>query len=85
MPDNSGFIRETQEDLYALYNEGAEVSDFIHKIVPEGTSRTELYTMSVTQYDFMPKSHKYPCDFYADFLFDVEVSINEEKLTFFYE
>ena len=54
LPSNSGFIRETQEDLYVLYNEGAEISDFIHKIVPEGTSRTELYTMSVTQFDYKP-------------------------------
>lgn len=48
LPTGCGFTRETQTDLYKLYNEGAEVSDFIQKIVPDGTSRTELYTMSVT-------------------------------------
>ena len=46
LPKSSGFTRETQQDLYSLYNAGAEVADFIQKIVPEGTSRTELYTMS---------------------------------------
>ena len=64
LPPKSGFTRETQEDLYALYNEGAEISDFIHKIVPEGTSRTELYTMSVPQFDYKPVQRKYPYDFY---------------------
>ena len=87
LPENSGFTRETQEDLYALYNEGAEVSDFIRKIVPEGTSRTELYTMSVTQYDYKPDTRKYPFDFYfySDFLYDVEINYNNEKFTFSYE
>lgn len=79
---SSGFVRETQKDLYSLYNAGAEVSDFIQKIVPEGTSRTELYTMSVTQYDFKPEQRKYPFDFYfyADYLHNVEVQFNDEKL-----
>lgn len=87
LPNGCGFIRETQSDLYELYNEGAEVSDFIHKIVPEGTSRTELYTMSVTQFDYKSKSKKYPFDFYfyADFLYDVKVNFNQEQFMFSYE
>ena len=32
LPPSSGFTRETQNDLYSLYNAGAEVSDFIQKI-----------------------------------------------------
>ena len=54
LPDASGFTRETQIDLYSLYNAGAEVADFIYKIVPEGTTRTELYSMSVTQFNYVP-------------------------------
>lgn len=42
LPENSGFTKETQEDLYALYNEGAEVSDFIRKIVPERKSLNKI-------------------------------------------
>ena len=84
---SSGFTRETQQDLYSLYNAGAEVSDFIQKIIPEGTSRTELYTMSVTQFDFKPSQRKYPFDFYlfADNLYNVEIHFNEEKYIFSYE
>ena len=87
LPIGSGFIRETQQNLYELYNEGAEVPDFIQKIVPEGTSRTELYTMSVTQFDFKPKSRKYPYDFYfyADSLYEVEVNFEDELFLFSYE
>ena len=87
LPKSSGFNRETQQDLYSLYNAGAEVSDFIQKIVPEGTSRTELYTMSVTQFDFKPNQRKYPFDFYffADNLYNVEILFNEEKYIFSYE
>ena len=87
LPENCGFIRETQTNLYDLYDEGAEVADFIQKIVPEGTSRTELYTMSVTQYDFKPSCRKYPFDFYfhADSLYDVEVCFNNERFIFSYE
>ena len=87
LPTSSGFTRETQLDLYSLYNAGAEVSDFIQKIVPEGTSRTELYTMSVTQFDFKPKQRKYPFDFYlfADYLYNVEIHFNEEEYIFSYE
>ena len=58
LPSKSGFRRETQIDLYALYDLGAEIPDFIQKIVPDGTSRTELYTMSVTQFDFRPTRKK---------------------------
>ena len=32
LPKSSGFTRETQQDLYSLYNAGAEVSDFIQKV-----------------------------------------------------
>lgn len=87
LPQSSGFIRETQVDLYSLYNSGAEVSDFIQKIVPEGTSRTELYTMSVTQFNYTPEQRKYPFDFYfyADYLYDLEILFNKEKYVFSYE
>ena len=87
LPKSSGFTRETQLDLYSLYNAGAEVSDFIQKIVPEGTSRTELYTMSVTQFDFKPKQRKYPFDFYffADCLYNVKIHFSEEEYIFSYE
>ena len=87
LPSSSGFTRETQKDLYSLYNAGAEVSDFIQKIVPEGTPRTELYTMSVTQYDYKPAQRKYPYDFYfyADYLHNVEIHFNDEKYVFSYE
>ena len=83
----SGFVRETQMDLYAFYDAGAEVPDFIQKIVPEGTSRTELYTMSVTQFDYKPAMRKYPFDFYfyADYLFDIAVKFNDESYVFSYE
>ena len=87
LPENSGFRRETQSDLYELYNAGAEIPDFIQKIVPEGTSRTELYTMSVTQFDYKARQRKYPFDFYfhADYLYDVEICFNDEKFVFSYE
>lgn len=87
LPKSSGFTRETQQDLYFLYNAGAEVADFIQKIVPEGTSRTELYTMSVTQFDFKPNQRKYPFNFYffADYLYNVEIHFNEEEYIFSYE
>ena len=87
LPKSSGFTRETQPDLYSLYNAGAEVPDFIQKIVPEGTSRTELYTRSVTQFDFKPNQRKYPFDFYffADFLYNVKIHFNNEKYIFSYE
>ena len=87
LPEKSGFCRETQIDLYELYNSGAEIPDFIQKIVPEGTSRTELYTMSVTQFDYKTPQRKYPFDFYfyADYLYDVEVRFNNENFVFSYE
>ena len=87
LPKSSGFTRETQQNLYSLYNAGAEVSDFIQKIVPEGTSRTELYTMSVTQFDFKPNQRKYPFDFYffADYLYNVEILFNEDRYIFSYD
>ena len=87
LPDASGFTRETQIDLYSLYNAGAEVADFIYKIVPEGTTRTELYSMSVTQFNYVPEQRKYPFDFYffADFLYNVEIQFGEEKYCFSYE
>ena len=87
LPKNSGFRRETQTDLYELYNAGAEVPDFIQKIVPEGTSRTELYTMSVTQFDYKTPERKYPFDFYfySDYLHNVEVNFGGETFLFSYE
>ena len=57
------------------------------KFVPEGTSRTELYTMSVTQFDYKPAQRKYPYDFYlyANFLYNIEVNYNDEHFIFSYE
>ena len=87
LQDKSGFCRETQADLYDLYNSGAEIPDLIYKIVPEGTSRTELYTMSVTQFDYKTPRRKYPFDFYfyADYLYNVGVHFNDEIFLFSYE
>ena len=61
---NCGFVRETQDDLINLIQNGADINDVIARIIPLGQSRTGFYTLSVYLYGFIPVKRLYAYDFY---------------------
>lgn len=85
-----GFVRETQEDLIDLINQGATVDDVIAKIIPPGQSRTGFYTLSVYLYGYVPTKRLFDFDFYfyCDGLYQKPIQDKNGKpyiLTYKYE
>ena len=85
--EKCGFVRETDEDLFALMkSEDLDVADVIYKIIPSTNPRTELFTLSVYLYGFSPDKRrcKYDFFFYCQNLYELPIKFkrNEEEETF---
>jgi len=49
------FVRETEENLYL--QDDLDINDFIRKVVPSGTSKTDIFEYSVYLYGYYKEKH----------------------------
>jgi len=79
------FIRETEENLYL--QDDLDINDFIRKLVPSKTSRTDIFEYSVYLYGYYNEKHLgirnkifcFPLYLKANMLYNKQMSYNNES------
>ena len=79
------FIRETEENFYI--QEDLDINDFIRKIVPANTSKTDIFEYSVYLYGYYNEKHvgirnksfSFPLFFKANKLYNMPIIYDDES------
>jgi len=85
------FVRETEENLYCQNN--LDINDFIRKVIPSNTSKTDIFEYSVYLYGYYNKrhlglrnrNHCFPLFLKADKLYSQSISLDDELFVLSFE